>query len=226
MTEKISTIIKKRLKDENIPFNANDNISQYITQEELDLLQEELQKCFDNVLETLIIDTQNDENTKETSKRLAKMYLKEVFKCRYIQEPKITLFPNTKKLDEIITIGPLKFKSMCSHHFIEILGDVWIGVLPDKVLLGISKFARIVEWFARRPNIQEEAAILIADKLMNILKPKGLCVVIKASHHCMTFRGVENEDSIMVTSVMKGLFLNNHSVKEEFFNIIKNQKGF
>lgn len=170
-----------------------------------------------------MIDTKNDHNTRETAKRVAKMYLKEVFCGRYDKRPTITTFPNYKRLDELYTLGPIKFKSACSHHFVEIEGHIWVGVVPGEKVIGISKIARLSDWISRRPHIQEEAVVILADELESMLKPRGLGVVVRAKHHCMTWRGVEQEDSTMVTSVMRGLLFDNPSLKKEFFDVIHSQ---
>ena len=221
----ISEIIRERIKNDNGSFNANENISKYIKEGELDLLQEELAKNLQAMLNTLIIDTVNDHNTQETANRVAKMYLKEVFSGRYFERPTITDFPNAKELDEIYTIGPIDLRSACSHHFVEIEGSVWIGIMPSDRVIGISKFARLLNWISNRPHIQEEMSIMLADELELLIKPKGLAIVIKAKHHCMTWRGVKEKDVSMVSSVVRGVFRDNIALKKEFFDIIRGQ-GF
>ncbi len=221
----ISEIIRERIKNDNGSFNANENISKYIKEGELDLLQEELAKNLQAMLNTLIIDTVNDHNTQETANRVAKMYLKEVFSGRYFERPTITDFPNAKELDEIYTLGPIDLRSACSHHFVEIEGSVWIGIMPSDRVIGISKFARLLNWISNRPHIQEEMSIMLADELELLIKPKGLAIVIKAKHHCMTWRGVKEKDVSMVSSVVRGVFRDNIALKKEFFDIIRGQ-GF
>lgn len=223
--EKISEIIKNRIIADNGKFAANENISKYIMDSELDLLQEELTEKIQDMLTTLIIDTENDHNTQETAKRVAKMYLKEVFSGRYKERPSITDFPNVRDLDEIYTLGPIDLRSACSHHFVEIEGSVWIGILPSEKVIGISKFARLLNWISNRPHIQEEMSIMLADELESLIKPKGLAIVIKAKHHCMTWRGVKEKDVSMVSSVVRGAFREYPALKSEFFEIIKGQ-GF
>lgn len=223
--KKISEVIKQRIEEDGGSYYANQNISNYIKDDELDLLQEELAQNLEVVLSTLIIDTKNDHNTQETAKRVAKMYLREVFSGRYLPQPSITDFPNAKELDEIYTLGPIDLRSACSHHFVEIEGSVWIGILPSDRVIGISKFSRLLNWIANRPHIQEEMSIMLADELEKIIKPKGLAIVIKAKHHCMTWRGVKEKNVSMVNSVMRGVFRDNSEVKKEFFDIIRSQ-GF
>lgn len=224
-TQKISEVIRKRIQDSGATFSANENIADFILDGELDLLQEELTVKMQDVLSSLVIDTDNDHNTKETASRVAKMYLKEVFSGRYSQKPKITEFPNAKHLDEIYTLGPISLRSACSHHLVEIEGDVWIGILPSDKVIGISKFARLLNWVANRPHIQEEMSVMLADELESLINPKGLAIVIKAKHHCMTWRGVKEKEVSMVNSVMRGQFREDPHAKKEFFDIIKGQ-GF
>lgn len=221
----ISKKIKERLVSYNAPFFANDCISSYIAPGELDELKLEVEKNVNTLLESLVIDVDNDHNTKGTAKRVAKMYIDEVFKGRYTDRPNITVFPNAKNFDELYSLGPISVKSACSHHFVEIEGQCWVGVFPGTNVVGISKIARIVDWVCRRPHIQEEMVIILADELEKIMEPKGLGVVIKAKHHCMTWRGVEQERSEMVSSVMRGGLREDPALKAEFFDLIKAQ-GF
>lgn len=221
----ISETIIKRLEKNNASWFANDNISEFLKDGELEILQQEVEKNVESLLRSLIIDTKNDHNTQQTARRMAKMYVKEVLCGRYQPMPQMTEFPNAKNLDEIYSLGPIKFKSLCSHHLAEMVGSCWVGIQPSNKVIGISKIARLVNWVARRGQIQEECVVIIADHLQEVLNPKGLGVVIRASHSCMTWRGVENEESVMVTSVVKGSFLEDHSAKEEFFDLIRSQ-GF
>lgn len=161
----------------------------------------------------MIIDTANDHNTKETARRVAKMYVDEVFKGRYHPMPKVTDFPNAKELDEIYTL-PITVRSACSHHFVPIVGQAWIGIVPSDRVIGISKFNRIVDWVMSRPHIQEEAAIMVADTIEDLIKPKGLAFVIKAQHMCMTWRGVKEPETKMVNSIVRGSFRQDPSMKK------------
>lgn len=216
--------IIERIKEAKMPFNANDNISGFIRDGELDELKNEVEQKVVSLLKSLVIDIDNDHNTHETAKRVAKMYIDEVFSGRYKSKPSITTFPNIKNLNELYCLGPIKVKSACSHHFVEIDGACWVGVFPSDKVIGISKIARIVDWVCRRPHIQEEMSTILADELEKVMDPIGLGVVIKAKHHCMTWRGVKEEDSSMITSVMRGE-LQKDTLKNEFFNLIKLQ-GF
>lgn len=220
-----SKIIASRLEAAGKSFVANENISEFIQDGELDLLQLEVTEKMQAVLESLVIDTKRDHNTRETASRVAKMYLREVFKGRYDPIPKVTDFPNAKHLDELYTLGPITIRSACSHHLVEIEGECWIGIKPSDRVIGISKFARLVDWVASRPHIQEEMAVMLADLIEDLVKPEGLAIVIKAKHHCMSWRGVKESSSTMVNSVVRGAIRDNPSLKSEFFTVIRAQ-GF
>lgn len=216
----ISKIIKQRLIDNNIRYFANDNISEYIHEGELDLLQNELENKFQSFLETLIIDTENDHNSKGTAKRVAKMYLKEICSGRYIKEPDITEFPNFLDYDGIYIVGPISIRSLCSHHHQYISGDCWVGVIPSENVIGLSKFSRTIEHIITRPSIQEESAMMIAKKLEELVKPHGLGVIIDAHHGCMSNRGVKDPHTMMKTSIMRGCFKTDFNTKQEFLRLI------
>jgi GTP cyclohydrolase I len=174
------------------------------------------------VLESLVIDTNNDHNTKNTSRRVAKMFINEVFSGRYMEQPSLTKFPNVSALNELMIIGPITVRSACSHHLCPIMGRVWIGVLPSKAsaLIGLSKYSRLTEWVMCRPQIQEEAVVELADMLEDKIKPIGLAIVMDADHFCMQWRGVKDRDSKMVNSVMRGAFLKDSSLRREFLSLI------
>ena len=136
----ISEIIRDRIKNSGTRFSANDNISDFINPGELEILEKEVASRVKDLLKSLVIDVENDHNTQETAERVSKMYLNEVFKGRYHEQPKVTSFPNDKNLDEIYTVGPISVRSACSHHLVPILGECWIGIKPGyiSILLEIS----------------------------------------------------------------------------------------
>lgn len=218
----ISTVIRERIKKAGRRFNANDNISEFIQPGELDLLQAEVEAKFQEVLNSLVIDTETDHNTQETAKRVAKMYIQEVFSGRYTAMPAMTEFPNIEKLNELIIVGPITVRSACSHHFCPIMGKCWIGIMPNEKsdLIGLSKYARLANWIMQRPQIQEEAVVQLSEMLFNKMKPDGVAVVMKADHFCMQWRGVKDVDSKMINSVMKGCFLRNSDLRKEFLALI------
>jgi len=203
------------------PFFSNHNISQFIEPGERELLVEEVAEKFEAVLKSLVIDIDNDHNTNDTARRVAKMYVNETFAGRYSPMPKVTDFPNIKQYDSLYTVGPITIRSTCAHHFQNIVGRCWIGVLPGDKVIGLSKFNRIADWVASRPQIQEEMTEQIADEIQSITDAAGLAVVMKAEHHCMTMRGVKDHDSDMSTSVMRGDFKENAPLKAEFLSLIQ-----
>ena len=219
--ESVSGTITNRIKAAGGQFFANDNISQYLAAGDLAALEEEVAARLEHLLRGLVIDTENDHNTNGTAKRVAKMYLHEVFRGRYSPPPATTDFPNVKKLDEMYVTGPITVRSGCSHHLVPIMGLCWVGVIPGDRVIGLSKFNRIVDWLASRPQIQEELAVQIADYLEEQIKPVGIAVVIEATHLCMTWRGVrEPMAAKMVNSVMRGAFRTKPEAKAEFMALV------
>jgi GTP cyclohydrolase I len=219
----ISQVIRQRLLDNSIPFASNDNISMAVSPSELLLLQDELAVKMQAVLDTLVIDTQNDHNSKETANRVAKMMLQETFSGRYRPLPSVTDFPNAKNLDELYTVGPIHVDSSCSHHMVPIQGKLWVGIHPGERVIGLSKFHRLAAWNFRRPQIQEESTIMFADLLEELIQPQGLAVVFKAQHLCCSWRGVRDHGTWMNTSVVRGTIRENQLLKDEFFTLIKDQ---
>jgi len=221
--EIISEVIKNRIKLQKQRFHANDNISDFINPGELDKLQKEVASKVRDLLKSLVIDIENDHNSQETAERVAKMYLREVFKGRYHKRPTVTDFPNAKNLDEIYTLGPISVRSACSHHMVPIIGDCWIGIKPGEKVIGISKFARVADWVFSRPHIQEEAVMILADEIERLCEPKGLAILVKAKHYCMCWRGVKEPNTSMINSIVRGDFRHDPSLKQEFFELVKNQ---
>nr|WP_042071127.1 GTP cyclohydrolase I [Advenella mimigardefordensis] len=219
----ISIRIRERIRQAGARFHANDNIARFIEPGELDQLQQEVQDKMQAVLSSLVIDTDSDHNTNETAKRVAKMYLREVFAGRYTEAPQVTEFPNIEKLNELMIVGPIQVRSACSHHLCPIMGKVWIGIMPNEHsnLIGLSKYARLVAWLMERPQIQEEAVKHVADLLMKKVNPDGLAVVMDADHFCMQWRGVRDMESRMINSVMRGSFLNDSDLRKEFLSLIR-----
>jgi GTP cyclohydrolase IA len=214
--------IRARLQTRKQRFHANDNISAFVEPGELDELTREVEGKMRAVLDSLVIDVDHDHNTRETARRVAKMYVTEVFKGRYLPQPKVTEFPNAEHLNELMIMGPVTVRSACSHHFCPIMGRLWIGVMPNKDsdLIGLSKYSRISDWIMSRPQIQEEAIIQLADQLVGMVKPDGLAVVMEADHFCMHWRGVKDNASKMTNSVMRGVFLENGALRKEFLSLI------
>jgi GTP cyclohydrolase I len=221
----VSDRIRARLQSKQQRFHANDNISAFIEPGELDELVKEVEGRMRAVLDSLVIDVEHDHNTQDTARRVAKMYVNEVFRGRYVPLPKVTEFPNAAHLNELMIMGPITVRSACSHHLCPIMGKLWIGVMPneDSDLIGLSKYSRIADWVLSRPQIQEEAIIQLADLLVSMVKPDGLAVVMEADHFCMHWRGVKDNASKMVNSVMRGVFLDNGALRREFLSLIPKQ---
>ncbi|ABM77535.1 GTP cyclohydrolase I [Prochlorococcus marinus] len=222
---KISERIRARLVAEDVSFLANDNIAEHIQPGELKELEVEVADRVRELLQSLVIDIDNDHNTQETAERVARMYLNEVFKGRFYEQPDVTSFPNTKDLDEIYTVGPITVRSACSHHLVPILGNCWIGIKPGSRVIGLSKFARVADWVFSRPHIQEEAVMILADEIERLCEPKGLGIIVKAQHYCMKWRGVKEPNTSMVNSVVRGVFRHDPSLKQEFFELVRQQES-
>ncbi|MDO6385660.1 GTP cyclohydrolase I [Uliginosibacterium sp. 31-12] len=218
----VSEKIRSRIQQAQQRFHANDNISAFIEPGELDALLDEVEEKMKAVLESLVIDTRSDHNTQDTARRVAKMYLTEVFRGRYLPAPPVTEFPNAEHLNELMIVGPITVRSACSHHFCPIMGRLWIGIMPNEHsnLIGLSKYARLAEWIMSRPQIQEEAITQVANLLMDKVSPDGLSVVMEADHFCMHWRGVKDSDTKMINSVMRGVFLKDASLRREFLSLI------
>ena len=219
--------IRERLRQARARFHANDNIAAHLREGELDALQLEVAAQLEQVLRTLVIDTESDHNTRDTARRVAKMYLKEVFGGRYAPQPPVTEFPNVRQLSELMIVGPVTVRSACSHHLCPIIGRVWVGVMPNEhsALIGLSKYARLVEWVMTRPQIQEEAISQLGELLQDKMQPDGLAIVMEADHYCMQWRGVKDMDSKMTNSIMRGSFLKNPDLRQEFLSLLSRRKG-
>nr|WP_315473633.1 GTP cyclohydrolase I [uncultured Rhodoferax sp.] len=218
----VSVKIRERIQAARKRFHANDNIAPFIEPGELALLLDEVEEKMKGVLNSLVIDIAHDHNTDNTARRVAKMYVNEVFRGRYVEAPTITEFPNVGHLNELMIVGPIVVRSACSHHFCPVIGKIWIGVMPNEHtnVIGLSKYARLAEWIMGRPQIQEEAVVQLADLIQEKTQPDGLAIVMEASHYCMAWRGVKDMDSKMINSVMRGVFLKDPTLRREFLSLI------
>jgi GTP cyclohydrolase IA len=218
--------IRYRLVTADKRYHANDNIAAFVREGELAELKAEVQAKMAEVLKALVIDTESDHNTNETAQRVAKMYLEEVFRGRYVPMPSVTEFPNAERLNELMIVGPITVRSACSHHMCPIIGKVWIGLLPNEHsnLIGLSKYSRICDWIMSRPQIQEEAVTMLANELQERVRPDGLAIVMEADHFCMHWRGVKDTETAMVNSVMRGAFLKDANLRREFLSLLPNRK--
>jgi GTP cyclohydrolase IA len=218
----VSVKIRERIRAARKRFHANDNIAAFIEPGELEQLLDEVEDKMRGVLDSLVIDTEHDHNTTDTARRVAKMYVNEVFRGRFVTAPTITEFPNAEHLNELMIVGPLAVRSACSHHFCPVIGKLWIGIMPNEHtnVIGLSKYARLAEWVMGRPQIQEEAVVQLADLIMDKTSPDGLAIVMEASHYCMAWRGVKDMDAKMLTSVMRGVFLKDPALRREFLALV------
>ena len=218
----VSARIRERIQRARQRFHANDNIAAFLEPGDLDALLDEVEGKMKGVLESLVIDTESDHNTQDTARRVAKMYLTEVFRGRYVAPPPVTEFPNAERLNELMIVGPISVRSACSHHFCPIMGRLWIGLMPNEHsnLIGLSKYSRLAEWVMSRPQIQEEAITQMAELLMRKVSPDGLAVVMEADHFCMHWRGVKDAETRMINSVMRGSFLKDAALRREFLSLI------
>ena len=221
----VSVKIRQRLIAANQRFHANDNIADFVQPDELEAILDEVEQKMQGVLDSLVIDTEHDHNTSETARRVAKMFVQEVFRGRYVHPPTITEFPNAERLNELMIVGPITVRSACSHHFCPVIGKVWIGVMPNEHtnVIGLSKYARLAEWVMGRPQIQEEAVVQLADLIQEKTQPDGLALVMEATHYCMAWRGVKDMGSLMINSVMRGAFLKDSNLRREFLSLIPRQ---
>ena len=222
LTLPVSARIRARILQAGQRFHANDNISSFIAPGESDALLDEVAGKMKGVLDSLVIDTERDHNTHDTARRVAKMYLTEVFRGRYVTAPPVTEFPNAERLNELMIVGPITVRSACRPHFCPIMGRLWIGLMPNEHsnLIGLSKYSRLAEWIMSRPQIQEEAITQMAELLMTKVSPDGLAVIMEADHFCMHWRGVKDTETKMVNSVMRGSFLKNSTLRREFLSLI------
>lgn len=201
-------------------FDANGNC--ILTEEERTQMLERLENKFNEVFDILRI-SRNDPNSTQTPKRISRMLINELMSGRFTQAPKSTVFPNRKGVDNLIISKGITVMSQCSHHWQPISGECAIGYIPNKQLIGLSKLSRVVDWFARRGQIQEEMGEQIADYIEELIHPKALGVVVKAKHYCMIARGVKSseEKSLMTTSVMRGYLATDAKLRNEFLQLIE-----
>jgi GTP cyclohydrolase I len=215
----ISEVITNRIRKSGARFHGNDNISDFIKEGELKALIEEATGKMEAVLKSLLIDTENDWNTKETAHRFIKMCVNEIFAGKYQPPPKITNFPNDG-YQSLYTTSGITIRSVCAHHLQNISGECWVGIFPEEKVIGLSKFNRIVHWIASRPQIQEEMTTQVANALVDYAETPNVAVVIKAKHGCMSMRGVKEPCGEMSTAVMLGKFQTDPSLKDEFYKLI------
>lgn len=219
----ISELIKARLKNAGKRFFASDNISQFIYSDEKPRLIEELTEKFEGVLNSLIIDTENDPNSQDTARRLAKMYVNEIMAGRYDPSPKVTSFPNDGKYDQLIIVRS-DIRSMCSHHHQPVSGICYIACLPGKNVIGLSKYTRIAQHLAQRGHLQEELTEMIAEEIVKLTESDAVGVYIRARHGCCENRGIRSSNSSTQTTVLKGRLKTDPAMRNEFMHNIQIQE--
>jgi len=222
-----SNAISQRLKDAGKRFWAGDNISEYILEGEKEALVDELAVKFESVLEGLVIDIENDPNSMDTGRRLAKMYINEMMSGRYDPMPKATAFPNdsTTAYKGLLTVRS-EIVSVCSHHHQPVKGVAYIGIIAADTLIGLSKYTRIAQWCARRGTLQEELAMDIAREIMRATNSENVGVYVQATHGCVEHRGIEAHSSLTQTTVLEGAFAEDPATKKEFMDNIKLQQQY
>ena len=219
--------IKARLEDAGIRYWAGDNISEVLQKGDKEALIEELTPKFESVLESLVIDIDNDPNSQDTARRLAKMYINELMCGRYNPKPNATAFPNhTDEPYDGMLVVRSELKSVCSHHHQPVAGVAYIGIIAADTLIGLSKYTRIAQWCARRGTLQEELAMDIAREIMNATGSGNVGVYIQATHGCCENRGIMAHSSLTQTTVLKGAFKDDPATKKEFMDNIKLQQEF
>jgi GTP cyclohydrolase I len=224
---KFSEQLRNNLKANNKRFWAGDNISEYITEAGKEQLIDEATEAFETVLDTLLIDRENDPNSKGTARRLAKMYYNEIMAGRYDPSPDATAFPNdSQDRYEGMLVVRSELRSMCSHHHQPVSGVAYIGIIAANKLIGLSKYTRIAQWCARRGTLQEELANDIAREIMKATDAKDVAVYIQAVHGCCENRGIMAHSSLTQTTVLHGAFKVDPNTKKEFFDNIKLQQEF
>jgi len=161
-----------------------------------------------------------DPNLAETDRRVAKMYTEMFHGLKEGSEPKVTTFPNEENYSHMVMEKDIPFYSMCAHHLVPFYGHAHIAYIPNERILGLSKFARILEFYAKRPQLQERLTEQVVTFLVEKLQPKGAMVVIEARHLCVEMRGVKKPGALTVTSALRGIF-HQKPVREEFLDLLR-----
>jgi GTP cyclohydrolase IA len=222
----LADAIRFKMKRDGKRFWAGDNVSEYVSEEMKYKLIDEATEAFELVLDRLLIDRENDPNSQDTARRLAKMYFNEIMSGRYEPKPNATAFPNhtDERYDGMLVVRS-ELKSMCSHHHQPVTGVAYIGIIAADTLIGLSKYTRIAQWCARRGTLQEELAMDIAREIMVATGSKDVAVHIGAEHGCCTNRGIMATSSLTQTTVLHGAFKTDSGTKKEFFDNVKLQQS-
>lgn len=184
---------------------------------------EKIEYHFTEIMKTMGLDL-TDDSLKDTPNRVAKMYINEIFSgLNPKNKPDITLFENKYHFSEMLVVKDIALYSNCEHHFVPIIGKAHVGYFPERHVIGLSKINRLVQYYAKRPQVQERLTVQIGEALQNILHHNDLAVVIEADHLCVASRGVKDISSQTVTSHFSGKF-EDKSVRNEFLSYIRNNK--
>ena len=228
MQEKnLAQVLREQMRAGGKRFWAGDNISDYVTEEQKAQLIDEATVAFEGVLDTLLIDREEDPNSKGTARRLAKMYFNEIMAGRYDPAPDATAFPNDSedRYDGMLVVRS-ELRSMCSHHHQPVSGVAYIGIIAAHKLIGLSKYTRIAQWCARRGTLQEELCNDIAREIARATESENVGVYIQATHGCCENRGIMAHSSLTQTTVLTGVFKTDPAVKKELMDNIKLQQEF
>ena len=224
---KISQKIKERIDADGARSWANDNISKYLEEGDKEKLIEEAMPAFENVLKSLVIDTETDPNSMDTARRMAKMYINEIMSGRYDPMPNPSAFPNYIEGGyEGMLVVRSELTSLCSHHHQTVKGVAYIGIIAGPKLLGLSKYSRIAQWCARRGTLQEDLNVMIANQIQEITGSEHVGVYVQATHGCCENRGIKAHSSLTQTTVLRGAFKNEPDVRKEFIDNVKLQQEY
>jgi GTP cyclohydrolase I len=160
-----------------------------------------------------------DPHLADSAKRVARFF--QSWHTNRTKEPKLTVFPNAEKYDELVVVAGIQFYSLCAHHGLPFFGQAAVGYLPTQSIVGLSKIARVVDHYARQFQTQERLTAQVAAFLERKLKPKGVGVVLQAEHFCMSMRGIQKPGHSTTTSAMRGVFLSKPEARAEFLSLVR-----
>ncbi len=222
----LGNYLRAKMRRDNKRFWAGDNISEYVNDHNKEQLIDEAAEAFELVLDRLLIDRENDPNSKGTARRLAKMYFNEIMEGRYEPAPDATAFPNdSQDRYEGMLVVRSELRSMCSHHHQPVSGVAYIGIIAAQKLIGLSKYTRIAQWCSRRGTLQEELCNDIAREISKATDSENVGVYLRMTHGCCENRGIMAHDSSTTTTVLKGAFTNDAGTKKEFFDTLSLQES-
>jgi GTP cyclohydrolase I len=221
----ILAALRRRIDGAGRSARGNLNVAEFLEDGDLAAMENVIAGHVHGILQALAINIADDHNAAETPERVARMFVREMCAGRFEPRPKVTCFENVRDIDQLYAVGPIAVRSCCAHHLCPIEGEAWCGVIPTDRVVGLSKFSRLASWIMARPQMQEEATVQLADEIEEAIRPRGLAVVVRARHTCMTWRGVRDRESLMTTSVTRGALRDSSAARAEFFAMIGGQ-GF